>query len=98
MKKHIVSVYKTLVREGVYLYVDKKDQLSKVPEELLKRFHHTEHVMDILLTSRKKLARADSSSVMDAIDQKGFYLQMPPAEEEYIKHLPDHLLTFNDPV
>ena len=29
---------------------------------------------------------------------QGYHLQMPPAEDEYIEHLPEELLRRNDPV
>jgi len=36
--------------------------------------------MDMVLTKDKKLARADAQQVLDSIAEKGFYLQMPPAD------------------
>jgi uncharacterized protein YcgL (UPF0745 family) len=33
------------------------------------------------------LARADTARVIAAIDEQGFYLQMPPAREEYLLDL-----------
>ena len=36
--------------------------------------------------------------VLENLDKQGYHLQMPPAEEEYIEHLPEELLRRNDPV
>ena len=38
------------------------------------------HVMDLLLTADRSLARVDVKLVMQGIQQNGYYLQMPPHE------------------
>ena len=38
--------------------------------------------MTLLLSPDRKLARAEAAVVLDAIEQQGFYLQMPPSEFE----------------
>lgn len=77
-KKILCSIYKSPRKEEMYIYVKKDDKLKKIPEALLKQFGAPEHVMDLVLTSEKKLARVEVSSVMENIVEKGFYLQMPP--------------------
>ena len=94
----LVSVYKSPVKDEMYLYLNKADGLSKVPEDLLKVFGKPVHAMDLLLTPEKTLARADASGVLNALQENGYYLQMPPAKDDYIEPLPDELLTLNDPV
>ncbi|MGI9282856.1 MAG: YcgL domain-containing protein [Endozoicomonas sp.] len=98
MSKILVSIFKSSKRNEMYLYVEKRDQLEKIPEALHLAFGKATHVMDMLLTSERKLARVDTEKVMSEIQEKGFYLQMPPAEEDYIQHLPEELLSFNDPL
>ena len=39
-------------------------------------------MMLLQLAPGKKLARADAEQVLAAIDEQGFYLQMPPGPEE----------------
>lgn len=68
----------------MYLYVNKTKALSMVPEALLKMFGKPEHRMDMLLTADKKLARAESESILSAIKDQGYYLQMPPVREKYL--------------
>lgn len=77
----LVSVFKSLRRAEMYLYVDKKQGLKAVPELLIKQFGKAGHVFDLLLDENRKLARARARDVLLAIDDKGFYLQMPPGEE-----------------
>ncbi|MEH6549664.1 MAG: YcgL domain-containing protein [Pseudomonadales bacterium] len=74
----ITSIYRSARNEGMYLYVDKRDGLSKVPEPLMKRFGVAELAMTLLITPEKKLARADTAKVLAGIEEQGFYLQMPP--------------------
>jgi uncharacterized protein YcgL (UPF0745 family) len=64
----------------MYLYVDKQQGIAELPEALLATFGTPESVMTLLLTPERKLARADAATVLDAIEQNGFYLQMPPTE------------------
>lgn len=96
--KRICSIYKSPRKNEMYLYVDKREALSRVPEALLGAFGAPQHVFDMLLTPERKLAREDVAKVLENIDKQGFHLQMPPQEDEYIEHLPDELLRRNDPI
>lgn len=96
--KRICSVYKSPRKNEMYLYVDKREALSRVPEALLVPFGAPQHVFDLLLTPERQLAREDVAKVLENIEKQGFHLQMPPGEEEYIEHLPEELLRMNDPL
>lgn len=96
--KRICSVYKSPRKNEMYLYVDKREALSRVSEALLVPFGAPQHVFDLLLTPERQLAREDVAKVLENIEKQGFHLQMPPGEEEYIEHLPEELLRMNDPL
>ncbi|MDE1465448.1 YcgL domain-containing protein [Spartinivicinus sp. A2-2] len=98
MNKQIVSIYKSPNKDEMYLYAAKQAKLSEVPEALLQLFGKPEHVMDLLLTPEKSLARVEASQVMKDIDEKGFYLQMPPAKDDYLIEFPEEFLSKGDPV
>jgi hypothetical protein len=83
----ICSIYRSKKKDEMYLYVNKTKALSMVPEALLKMFGKPEHRMDMLLTADKKLARAESESILSAIKDQGYYLQMPPVREKYFLDL-----------
>lgn len=85
--KRICAVFKSPKKDEMYLYVDKKEGLERVPEELLGHFGEPIEVMTLLITAEKKLARAEGSKVLDAIESQGFYLQMPPAKDGYMLDL-----------
>lgn len=76
--KVLCSVYRGSRVEGMYLYVEKKDELKRVPETLLAGFGKPVLAMTLVLHPGRKLARADVSKVLEEIAQNGFYLQMPP--------------------
>lgn len=85
--KKLCSIYRSPKEEGMYLYVDKDNDLASVPEALLKRFGQPELAMTLLLTPDKKLARADVAKVLETIEEQGFYLQMPPRPDEIMQDL-----------
>ena len=82
MTKLLCNIYKSRRKEETYLYVSLKDDLSKVPEVLLETFGRPELVTKIIITEDRKLARAEAPKVLASIEEKGFYLQLPPPKEE----------------
>lgn len=71
-------IYKSLKKENLYLYVDKKDDFSKVPEALFNSLGKMEFVMDLELTPERKLAKEDAEKVIESLAAKGFFVQLPP--------------------
>lgn len=71
----------------MYLYVDKKDGVDRVPEELLARFGKLEHAMTLLLHPERSLARADVGKVLLGIEEQGYFLQLPPKADTYMTDL-----------
>lgn len=80
--KIICQIYRSPKEEGMYLYVKKEEGVSKVPEELLKLFGTPQPAMVLLLTPEKKLARVSVEKVADALESQGYYLQLPPRNEQ----------------
>lgn len=98
MTKQIVSIFKSPKKDEMYLYVTKQAKLAEVPSALLELFGKPVHVMDLLLTPEKTLARVDTTKVMTEIEEKGFFLQMPPPKDDYLIELPEELLSKGDPM
>ena len=80
MDKLICSVYKSLKKEGMYLYVEKGKGLSQVPEQLKTLFGQEKHAMTLVLTEDKALAKFQGRQVMKAISEQGYFLQLPDKE------------------
>lgn len=65
-----------------YLLVEKKTGLEEVPEDLLARFREPRLVTTFSLDEERQLARTDGATVMAAIRGKGYYLQLPPQDND----------------
>lgn len=83
--KLLCDIYRSPRENEMYLYVEKKQGLEKVPEKLLALFGKPVHVTTMLLTAERKLARADVEKVMHAVQDQGYYLQMPPVVEDEMR-------------
>ncbi|MFW1676977.1 YcgL domain-containing protein [Pontibacter sp. JAM-7] len=83
----ICSVFISPRKDEMYLYVDKHDQLKRVPEALLEMFGQPKHVMDIPVTAKRKLARVETEKLLAELESKGYYLQMPPPKDDYMLDL-----------
>lgn len=92
------SIYRSSKRQGMYLYVPSDAPLDELPAALLQYVGRLEHAMDLELSAERKLAQEDVLKVMENLNAQGFYVQMPPQPDDYIQHLPEELLTRNDPV
>ncbi|MCJ2375670.1 YcgL domain-containing protein [Vibrio sp. ZSDZ34] len=73
----LCSIYKSSKKEGMYLYVNKKDDFSQVPDTLLEMFGKPIFVMVIKIEQRK-LASVDVEKVKESLKLEGFFLQLPP--------------------
>lgn len=80
--KIICQIYRSPKEDGMYLYVKKEEGLSRVPEELLNLFGRPQPAMVILLTPEKKLARVSVEKVAENLNTQGYYLQLPPRNEQ----------------
>jgi uncharacterized protein YcgL (UPF0745 family) len=74
-------IYKSTRREEMYLYLRGEENFDDVPDALLAQLGRLELVMELDLHAQRKLARADVRKVMESLDRRGYFLQMPPAQE-----------------
>jgi uncharacterized protein YcgL (UPF0745 family) len=75
----LASVYRSKVKDQMYLYISIKDDFSVVPEKLLKMFGMPEFALQLNLAKRNKLARVELTEVKKALAEQGYFLQMPPS-------------------
>ena len=87
MSQVICQVFRGSKKADMYLYVDKKEGLERVSEPLLKLFGTPVPAMVLLLNKEKKLLRAEVTDVMQQIQEKGFYLQMPPVQDSEMQEI-----------
>lgn len=85
--KKICTIYRSPKKEGMYLYVEKSEDLQRVPQALLQRFGVPELAMTLLIHPERKLALADAATVLDAIEAEGYFLQMPPRADHTMSRI-----------
>ncbi len=95
--KKIVDIYRSKKKDGAYIYVEKGKDLKTLPEALLQQTGHLDLAMTLLITPDKKLSNANAKNVLAAIDENGFYLQLPPQAEGYMQAMQNDKLT-NRPI
>ncbi len=76
------DIFKSSKKDEMYLYVlhhdDPATALNAVPATVLQAFGRATFVMSLTLHAERKLARVNVLNVMDALQTKGFFIQMPP--------------------
>lgn len=81
----LCAIYRSSKKDQTYLYIENKDDFSRVPEELMAAFGSPIFVMLLALGKRKQLAAADIEQVKHLLAEQGFYLQVPPPVENLLK-------------
>lgn len=72
------AIYKSNKKEQTYLYLQEKDAFHLLPRELAVLFGSPILVMMLDLSKRNKLAQVDIHLVKKELDDKGYFLQLPP--------------------
>lgn len=85
--KKIVEVYRSVRKDGAYLYIEKGYAMDKLPADMRKLLGTLNLALTMILTQEKKLAQVSALRVIEAIDDTGFYLQMPPQSESYMNQI-----------
>ena len=74
-------VYKGDRKDDHYLYLptefDPASSNDELPQIVLKLMGGLSFVLEFELTQDRKLSQADAKHVIESIESKGFYLQMP---------------------
>ncbi len=83
-EKAFVSVFRSSKKPDTYLFIKRGQVWDDLPESLRTIFGAGVHSMDLVLTPERKLARTTGKQVLDAIEEKGFYLQMAEEASGYV--------------
>ena len=73
-----VEIYKTASRAETFLFVPAGVSPDAWPDGLSETFSPAERVMALTLTERQPLAAQPATEVMAAINERGYFLQLPP--------------------
>lgn len=80
----LCAIYRSPKRDQTYLYIENRDNFSRVPKELVNNFGKPVFVMLLALDKRDRLAGADINKVKSELVDQGFYLQVPPPIESLL--------------
>lgn len=79
-------VYRSRRKPGSFLFLAEKDNFANVPAVLLNIFGTPEFSFAFDLQPERKLViKADATEVCRVIQENGFYLQLPPSDEQFSK-------------
>ena len=81
----LCSVYKSSKKAQTYLFVNKRDDFSAVPEALMKMFGKPVMVTVLNLATKVKLGFSDLDKVKENLLEQGYYLQLTPQEDDLLK-------------
>ena len=70
------DIYRSSKKDEMYMYIARP--FESVPETVLQAFGKATFVMHLELHNERKLARANVLHVLDSLQTKGFFIQMPP--------------------
>ncbi|MGB1111261.1 MAG: YcgL domain-containing protein [Gammaproteobacteria bacterium] len=81
------EIYKSIRKEELYVYVAEGHKAEELPKEVLDGVGLLTKVMDLELSADRKLAREDVNTVMAALRDKGFFVQMPPPDPQLVENV-----------
>ena len=81
------AVYKSEKKAETYLYIERRDDFSRVPDALLSVFGEPKFVMLVELHEGRQLAREPIDQVRVNLTTQGFHLQMPPTPTSLLDEL-----------
>ena len=88
------QVFRSQKNDETYLFLAADQPFEELPEDLRATFGEPVFVMALKLSSKSKLARVETQSVLESLRERGFFLQLPPklpVEEEISKRFPQGL-------
>lgn len=83
-EREFVSVFRSSKKSDTYLFVRRGQTWEDLPESLRGIFGQPVHSMDLIMTPARKLARTTGKQILEALEEKGFYLQMPEEQNSYV--------------
>ena len=75
------TVFRSQKKDFTYIYLAQGSMFDDLPTALRKVFGEHEFVMDLELTTERKLAYEDVNQVMQNLAEQGYHLQLPPQED-----------------
>ena len=82
MSERMVYVYKSSKKLRTYLYIERKDDFSKIPGAMLEAFGNPKFMMAFMPQKHKVLQKISREELLEALDTRGYLLRMDLESEE----------------
>ena len=76
------KIYKGKRKPDHYVFLPGEVHTDKLPDDIKSMLGEMEFVMQLDISLQTTLARSDPASVLNIIQEKGFYIQLPPKQDE----------------
>ncbi len=73
-----VVVYRSQKRADTYVYLPAGAEYDDLPDAFRDHFGEATAFLEFELHEERFLAQADAGAVLKALEEQGFYLQLPP--------------------
>lgn len=74
------EVYRCSKKTDTYLYLETGMNLDDLPDGLKALLGDLTQFLNLELNESSRLAQVNASEVLTALDEQGYFLQMPPAD------------------
>ena len=78
-------IYRSSIKEGLYVYIADEDGLDKLPAPVLKQLGTAEFSMELDLKPDRKLIQENTRTVIENLKNQGFHVQMPRDIEDQLQ-------------
>lgn len=73
-------IYRCSNKPDLYIYLAEEDNFDDVPKEIFNTLGIVEFAMELEITPETRLAREDSQTVLENLQNNGFHIQLPGDE------------------
>ena len=80
-------IYRSSVKEGLYVYLADNDALDALPEPVRKQLGVPELAMSLELNAETRLGQEHAPTVLENLATQGFHVQMPRDLEQQLASL-----------
>ena len=92
----LCAIYRSTKKQQTYLFIKQRDNFTDVPKPLMSLFGTPTLVTMINLATKEKLALADINKVKENLESDGYYLQLPPPQENLLEQHKAQLKNLNN--
>lgn len=73
-------IYRCNLKPDMYIYLKEEDNFENVPKEIYNSLGIIEFSMELEISAKTKLAKEDTTTVLNNLNEHGFHIQLPSDE------------------